>query len=55
MKKIKVLTMSDHPFSPSGVGHMAKNFIEGLLNTERYQFISLGGAVKHQDNRPQKT
>ncbi len=55
MKKIKVLTLSDHPFSPSGVGHMAKNFIEGLLATGKYQIISLGGAVKHQDYRPQKT
>lgn len=55
MNKIKVLTMSDHPFSPSGVGHMAKNFIEGLLNTGKYQFLSLGGAIKHQDYRPQKT
>ena len=55
MKKIKVLTLSDHPFSPSGVGHMAKNFIEGLLKTGKYQFLSLGGAIKHQDYRPQKT
>jgi glycosyltransferase involved in cell wall biosynthesis len=55
MKKIKVLTMSDHPFSPSGVGHMAKNFVEGLLNTGKYKFLSLGGAIKHQDYRPQKT
>ena len=54
-KKIKVLTLSDHPFSPSGVGHMAKNFVEGLLATGKYQFLSLGGAIKHQDYRPQKT
>jgi len=55
MKKIKILTLSDHPFSPSGVAHMSKNIIEGMLATGKYQFISLGGAIKHQDYRPQKT
>jgi glycosyltransferase involved in cell wall biosynthesis len=54
-KKIKILTLSDHPFSPSGVAHMSKNIIEGMLATGKYQFISLGGAIKHQDYRPQKT
>jgi len=55
MKKIKILTLSDHPFSPSGVAHMSKNIIEGMLATGKYQFISFGGAIKHQDYRPQKT
>lgn len=54
-KKIKVLTLSDHPFSPSGVGTQTKYIIEGLLATGKYQFISLGGAIKHQDYKPQKT
>ncbi len=54
-KKIKILTLSDHPFSPSGVGTQTKYIIEGLLSTGKYQFISLGGAIKHQDYRPQKT
>jgi glycosyltransferase involved in cell wall biosynthesis len=54
-KKIKVLTLSDHPFSPSGVGSQTKYIIEGLLGTGKYQFLSLGGAIKHQDYRPQKT
>ncbi len=54
-KKIKILTLSDHPFSPSGVAHMSKNIIEGMLATGKYQFLSLGGAIKHQDYRPQKT
>ena len=54
-KKIKVLTLSDHPFSPSGVGTQTKYIIEGLLGTGKYQFLSLGGAIKHQDYRPQKT
>ncbi len=54
-KKIKVLTLSDHPFSPSGVGTQTKYIIEGMLKTGKYEFISLGGAIKHQDYRPQKT
>jgi len=54
-KKIKILTLSDHPFSPSGVGTQTKYIIEGMLATGKYQFISLGGAIKHQDYRPQKT
>ena len=47
-KKIKVLTISDHPLSPSGVGTQTKYFIEALLKTGKFQFICLGGAVKHE-------
>ncbi len=54
-KKIKILTLSDHPFSPSGVAHMTRNMIEGMLATGKYKFVSFGGAIKHQDYRPQKT
>ena len=38
-KKIKVLTLSDHPLSPSGVGTQTKYFIEALLKTGKFQFI----------------
>jgi glycosyltransferase involved in cell wall biosynthesis len=54
MKKIKILTLSDHPLSPSGVGTQTKYFIEALLKTGRYQFICLGGAMKHNDYNPQQ-
>jgi len=54
MKKTKILTISDHPLSPSGVGTQTKYFIEALLKTGRYEFISLGGAIKHQSYEPQK-
>ena len=50
--KIKVLTISDHPLSPSGVGIQTKNMCEALLKTGRYKIMSLGGAVKHQDLTP---
>jgi glycosyltransferase involved in cell wall biosynthesis len=54
MTKKKVLVLSDHPLSPSGVGTQTRYFIEALLNTGRYSFICLGGAMKHKDYRPQK-
>jgi glycosyltransferase involved in cell wall biosynthesis len=54
-KKIKILTISDHPLSPSGVGTQTKYMIEGLLKTGRFQVVSLGGAVKHQNYQPMKT
>ena len=52
MTKIKILTLSDHPLSPSGVGTQTKYFCESLLKTGRYTFVSLGGAMKHKDYRP---
>ena len=53
-KKIKIMTISDHPLSPSGVGTQTKYMIDYLHSTGRYEFVCLGGAVKHQDYRPQK-
>jgi len=55
MKKRKILTISDHPLAPSGVGIQTKYVIEGLLKTGRYQVISFGGAIKHDNNKPIKT
>ena len=46
--------ISDHPLSPSGVGSQTKYMIEALLKTGRYQFVCLGGAVKHQNYQPQQ-
>ena len=54
-KKIKILTLSDHPLTPSGVGTQTRYIIEGMLKTGKYQFISLAGLIKHQDYRPIKT
>ena len=54
MKKKKILVLSDHPLSPSGVGTQTKYFIEALLKTGRYQFVCLGGAVAHNDYTPVK-
>tara|TARA_R100000995_G_C3482650_1_gene124999 strand:+ start:813 stop:2093 length:1281 start_codon:yes stop_codon:yes gene_type:complete len=54
-KKIKILTLSDMPFAPSGVGTQTKYMIESLLRTGRYTFFSLGGAMKHHDYKPLQT
>ncbi len=53
-KKIKILTISDHPRSPSGVGTQTNYILESLMKTGKYKIISLGGAIKHADNRPIK-
>mgnify|MGYP003647123909 CR=1 FL=1 len=53
-EKKKILVLSDHPLSPSGVGTQTKYFIESLLQTNRYKFVCLGGAIKHQKYDPIK-
>jgi len=54
MKKKKILVLSDHPLSPSGVGTQTKYMIEALLKTGRYEFVCLGGAIKHENYQPVK-
>lgn len=53
-KKITVMTISDHPLLPSGVGTQTKYVIEALLKSGKFDVISLGGAVKHKDYTPVK-
>ena len=55
MKKIKVMTISDMPFSVSGVAHQTKIFIESLLKTGEFEIVSLGGLLKHDNYNPIKT
>jgi glycosyltransferase involved in cell wall biosynthesis len=45
--KTKVLMLSDHPLSTSGVGTQARWLAQGLIATGRYTFRCFGGAVKH--------
>lgn len=49
-KKIKILTLSDHPLSPSGVAHQTKAMIQGLLDKHpgKFSFFCLGGAIRHE-------
>lgn len=53
-KKIKILTLGDHPLSPSGVGTQTKYVCDALLETGNFSIISLGGAIKHNDYNPIK-
>jgi glycosyltransferase involved in cell wall biosynthesis len=53
-KKIKVLTISDHPLSPSGVGTQTKYVCMSLLESGKFEIISLGGAIRHEDYRTMK-
>lgn len=46
-KKMKILTLCDHPLSTSGVGVQAGHLFSGLLSTNKYKFVCLGGALKH--------
>jgi glycosyltransferase involved in cell wall biosynthesis len=55
IQKKKILVLSDHPMSPSGVGTQTKYFVEALLKTGRYKFLCFGGAIQHENYQPQKT
>lgn len=52
MEKIKILSLTDNPLSPSGVGSQAFYLFKGLLETGRYSIRSMAGAVKHQNYTP---
>ena len=54
-KKIKVLTLSDMPLSPSGVGTQTRYMCEALLKSGKFQIRSFGGAIKHPKYDPIKT
>lgn len=52
--KRKILLLSDHPLSTSGVGTQARYLVKGLNDTGKYSFVCFGGAIKH-DNYNQVT
>jgi len=54
-EKTKILVLGDHPLSPSGVGTQTKYMIEAMLQTGKYKFLCLGGAIKHENYQPIKT
>lgn len=55
MKKIKILSISDHPLSPSGVGTQTRYVLEAALKTGLFEVVSLAGAIKHENYKPSKT
>jgi len=50
-KKYKILALSDHALTTSGVATQTRHLIEGLLKKNCYKFIQMGAAVKHSDYR----
>lgn len=47
--KKKVLVLSDHALSTSGVGNQTRHLINGLLAKGGYTFRQFGAAIKHTD------
>jgi glycosyltransferase involved in cell wall biosynthesis len=54
MKKTKILIISDHAMTTSGVAIQSKYLIEGLIRTGKYEVLQLGAAMYHEDMIPQK-
>lgn len=50
-QKFKVLVLSDHALSTSGVGTQTRHLIEGLIKKGCWSFRQFGAAVKHSDYR----
>tara|TARA_B100000900_G_scaffold381351_1_gene367722 strand:- start:3361 stop:4623 length:1263 start_codon:yes stop_codon:yes gene_type:complete len=50
-KKFKVLVLSDHALSTSGVGTQTRHLINGLLEKKMWSFRQFGAALKHEDYR----
>ena len=48
MKKYKILMLSDHALSTSGVGCQSRFLINGLIQTGRWSVRQFGAAVKHE-------
>ena len=51
----KVLTISDPPLSTSGVARQSRLVIESLLETSKYEVISMACAIDHSSYSPYKT
>jgi hypothetical protein len=54
-EKYKILTISDHPLSHSGVALQTRYVIEHLLKTGKFKVISIAVAMRHEDMRIGKT
>ena len=52
---MKIITISDSPLAPSGVGTQTNYMIQSLLKTGKYEFISIAGAIKHENYNVIKT
>ena len=50
-KKLKVLVLSDHAMSTSGVGTQTRHLLTGLIKKGNWTFRQFGAALKHSDYR----
>ncbi len=50
-RKKKILVLSDHALSTSGVGCQTRHLIEGLIKKGEWTFRQFGAAMKHNDYR----
>ena len=50
-KKLKVLVLSDHALSTSGVGTQTRHLLTGLIEKGCWSFRQFGAALKHSDYR----
>jgi len=50
-KKFKVLVLSDHALSTSGVGTQTRHLLTGMIKKGYWTFRQFGAAVKHTDYR----
>ena len=48
-KKYKVLLLSDHALSTSGVGTQSRHLVQGMLEKGGWSFRQFGAAVKHEN------
>ena len=48
-KKYKILMLSDHALSTSGVGTQSRHLINGLLNKGCWSIRQFGAAMKHDN------
>ena len=53
-EKKKILILSDHALSTSGVGCQTRFLANGLIETGRWTVRQFGAAIKHTDYTPVK-
>ena len=46
-EKYKILVLSDHALSTSGVGCQTRFLLEGLIKKNKWSFRQFGAAIKH--------
>jgi glycosyltransferase involved in cell wall biosynthesis len=51
MKKNKIIALSDHALSTSGVGTQSRHLFNGLVDKKRWKIRQFGAALKHSDYR----